>query len=103
MKNKKIYISLFILILILVISFNHIRSFTRSFLPHSTKIMIKEIFFGKEYLEEINFYRQLGYNQEKLPNGDCVEGSVINYHSSAPFYSFVAGILLRRKGGKAPI
>lgn len=30
--------------------------------------MIKEIFFGKEYLEEINFYRQLGYNQEKLPN-----------------------------------
>lgn len=39
--------------LILVVSFNQIRSFARSFLPYSVNVAIKEIFFGKKYLEEI--------------------------------------------------
>ena len=37
-------------------------------MSHEIKIYIKEIFFGKEYIKEVNFYRQLGYNQFNLPN-----------------------------------
>ena len=68
MKHKKIYISVIILVCVLIFNFNQIRVFSKSFLSHEIKIYIKEIFFGKEYLKEVNFYRQLGYNQLNLPN-----------------------------------
>ena len=68
MKHKKIYISVIILVCVLIFNFNQIRVFSKSFLSHEIKIYIKEIFFGKEYIKEVNFYRQLGYNQLNLPN-----------------------------------
>lgn len=70
MKNKYAYLGIgfFILFFILIFNFNQIRSFSKSFLSHQVKIYIKEIFFGKEYIREVNFYRQLGYNQFNLPN-----------------------------------
>jgi len=69
MKKKKylIFISIIFACLIVSVNFDLLRNFARSQLSHNHKIMIKEIFFGKKYLEEINFYRKLGYNRYQIP------------------------------------
>ena len=43
---------------------DNIRSFLKSNLPDTVKIKVKEIFFGKEYLEKIEYYSKLNYNQK---------------------------------------
>ena len=48
-------------------------SFARANLPHQYKVLVKEIFFGKKYLDEVNFYRQLGYNRFQLPQSQFVD------------------------------
>ena len=66
-KKYKIFISIIFVCLIIVANFDSLRNFARSQLSHNHKIIIKEIFFGKKYLEEINFYRKLGYNKYQIP------------------------------------
>jgi hypothetical protein len=46
---------------------DNIRSFLKSNLPDTVKIKVKEIFFGKEYLEKIEYYSKLNYNQKVFP------------------------------------
>jgi len=65
-KKKKLFIIL-ILLTIFFYNFDKIRSFARSTLPHGFKVQVKEIFFGKKYMDELNYYRKLGYNQKKIP------------------------------------
>ena len=71
--NYKILLTLILLIFIMIINFNKIRGYVRSNMPHDYKVFIKEIFFGKEYLEEISFYRKLGYNKFQIPKTQFVD------------------------------
>ena len=67
-QNIKILLTLiFLFFIIIIINFNEIRSLLRSNLSHNHKVFIKEIFFGKEYLAEISFYKKLGYNKFQIP------------------------------------
>ena len=72
-KKYKILLSLIFLFLIMIINFNEVRSFARSKLSDNHKILIKEIFFGKEYLQEISFYRKLGYNRFEIPKTQFID------------------------------
>ncbi len=72
-KTYKILLLLIFLFLIMIINFNEIRSFARSKLSDNHKILIKEFFFGKEYLEEISFYRKLGYNRFQIPKTQFID------------------------------
>ncbi len=67
LSKYKIFLMLIFLFFIILINFNEIRSFVRSNLSHNYKVFIKEIFFGKEYLAEIGFYKKLGYNKFQIP------------------------------------
>ena len=69
-KNKKKTIFLFlILIIIFIISsnLNLTRNFLRSNISPDIKNSFKELFFSKEYLEEIYFFKKINYNQKILP------------------------------------
>lgn len=66
-KNYIIFISIVFVCFVVLANFDSLRNFARSQLSHNHKIIIKEIFFGKKYLEEINFYRKLGYNRNQIP------------------------------------
>ena len=72
-KKYKILLSLIFIFLIMIINFNEVRSFARSKLSDNHKILIKEIFFGKEYLQEISFYRKLGYNRFEIPKTQFID------------------------------
>ena len=68
MSKKKIILFLLLLIAILVAaSFDNIRGNLRTYLPHNVKVYIKELFFGKQYIKEVQTYRLLNYNQKSLP------------------------------------
>ena len=68
MSKKKIILFLLLLIAILVaFSFDDIRGNLRTYLPHNVKVYIKELFFGKQYIKEVQTYRLLNYNQKSLP------------------------------------
>ena len=54
-------------------NFSEIRNFARSKLSHNHKVFIKELFFGKEYLEEISFYKKLGYNRFQIPQTQFID------------------------------
>ena len=73
LSNYKILLALIILFLIMIMNFNVIRGFVRSHMPHNYKVFIKETFFGKEYLEEISFYKKLGYNKFQIPKTQFVD------------------------------
>jgi len=65
---NKIKIPLFLLlIIVLFLNLDHIRSFLRLNLPPVIKIKTKELFFGKEYLKEIQYYKLINYNQKVFP------------------------------------
>jgi len=67
--NKK-FITIFvfgIIFLGIVFNFDQIRSTARSLLPVKIKIYVKELFFGKQFLKEIAYYRKINYNQKILP------------------------------------
>lgn len=64
---KKIIIIILIVIATIIFNLDNIRIFLRSNLSHNSKIFIKELFFGKQYIEEIKTYRLLNYNQKALP------------------------------------
>ncbi len=75
-KLNKIYISVLLLLFlsfIIVMNFSEIRNFARSKLSHNHKVFIKELFFGKEYLEEISFYKKLGYNRFQIPQTQFID------------------------------
>lgn len=65
-KLVKIFLSLFFTFIV-VYNFSNIRSILREHLPYSVKVKIKEVFFGKEYLDEIDYYKKLGYNVKIFP------------------------------------
>ena len=67
LSKYKILLTLIFLFFIIIINFNEIRNLLRSNLSHNHKVFIKEIFFGKEYLAEISFYKKLGYNKFQIP------------------------------------
>ena len=67
--KKIIFISLSITILVFLL-FSNISSFrvlAKNLLNDDTKIFIKKIFFGKKYIEEVDFYRSVFDNQKVLP------------------------------------
>ena len=61
-------LSSIILIFFLFFNIDGIRSYLKKNLSHETKIYIKKIFFGEEYLNEVFYFRSLNYNQKKLPH-----------------------------------
>ena len=68
--NKKKFIfftSVLVVLLLILVSLDKIRSSVRGYLPHDIKVLIKEKFFGKKYLEEVQIYRTSFYNQKILP------------------------------------
>ena len=72
-KTYKFILFLFISIFLIFLNFGELRNFARSNLSHDHKVLIKEIFFGKEYLEEISFYKKLGYNKFQIPKTQFVD------------------------------
>ena len=71
--NNKFLLSSILLIILIISNFDKVRSFARANLPHQYKVLVKEIFFGKKYLDEVNFYKQLGYNRFQLPQSQFVD------------------------------
>ncbi len=68
MNKKKItLILLFFIVVLITFNFNQVRSVLRANLPHNTKVFIKELVFGKQYISEIQTYRLSNYNQKSLP------------------------------------
>jgi hypothetical protein len=67
--KKLFFISFSIIVLFLILFFNisSLRIFAKNFLNSDTKIFIKKVFFGKKYLEEVEFYRSVNVNQKVLP------------------------------------
>ena len=72
-KTFKFILFLFILIFLVFLNFSELRNLARSNLSHDHKVLIKEIFFGKEYLDEISFYRKLGYNRFQIPQTQFID------------------------------
>ena len=72
-KTYKLILFLFILIFLIFLNFSEIRNFVRSNLSHDHKVLIKEIFFGKKYLDEISFYKKLGYNRFQIPQTQFID------------------------------
>ena len=65
-KLSKIFL-IFLFFFIVIFNFANIRSILRENLPHTVKVKIKEVFFGKQYLDEIDYYKKLGYNVKIFP------------------------------------
>ena len=67
--NKKIIILILLLLIAVLVAINldNIRSNLRTYLPHNVKVYVKELFFGKQYIKEVETYRLLNYNQKSLP------------------------------------
>ena len=65
-KLLKIFLTI-VFIFIVILNFDSIRASLRKNLPHTFKAKVKEIFFGKKYLGEIDYFRKLGYNVKILP------------------------------------
>jgi hypothetical protein len=66
-KNFKFFIFVLIFLLVVLVSFDKIRSTARNYLPDNIKFLIKKKFFGEKYLEEVALYRNSFYNQKVLP------------------------------------
>ena len=70
---KKKYILLIILLISFFVSFHNIdsiRFMMGMYLPTKTKVLIKELFFGKETIEKFRKYKEYGkmnFNQTLLP------------------------------------
>lgn len=62
-----IFLSITILGLLLFSNISSFRVLAKNLLNDDTKIFIKKIFFGKEYIEEVDFYRSIFKNQKVLP------------------------------------
>ena len=77
MKKKHFYIyTLTITILLSIVvflNFDNIRQLIRENLSSDTKIIIKRIFLGEKYLNEVNFYRKINYNQKIIPETQFVK------------------------------
>lgn len=75
LKLKNIIItSLILLIFILgLIFFDKIRSSFRALLPANTKVFVKELFFGKQFLDEVAYFRTANFNQKILPDSEFVK------------------------------
>ena len=56
-----------IVLLILFLNFNSLRQYLRNNLPDGVKVQVKELVFGKKYLNEISVYRKQNYNSKILP------------------------------------
>ena len=54
-----IFLSITILGLLLFSNISSFRVLAKNLLNDDTKIFIKKIFFGKEYIEEVDFYRSI--------------------------------------------
>ena len=68
MNKKKITsILIFFIVVLITFNFNQVRSLLRANLPDNTKVFIKELFFGQQYMSEIQTYRLSNYNQKSLP------------------------------------
>ncbi len=71
MKKLKLSTKPYLLILVLLIigyfNLDYLRAFARENLPYNVKIYIKTKFFGKKYLDEINYFKLSNYNQKILP------------------------------------
>jgi len=64
---NKIYFYLGFLILIFLLTIDSTREIARNNLPGNLKIKVKEIFFGKTYLNRIKTLNELNYNVALLP------------------------------------
>tara|TARA_B100001121_G_scaffold260266_1_gene239688 strand:+ start:1379 stop:2656 length:1278 start_codon:yes stop_codon:yes gene_type:complete len=68
MSKKYTFLLIFIFSLfILIYNFSNVRQYLKNNLPGNIKIYIKETFFGKKYIDEINTYRKQNYNLKLLP------------------------------------
>tara|TARA_B100001057_G_scaffold493667_1_gene588619 strand:- start:4591 stop:5874 length:1284 start_codon:yes stop_codon:yes gene_type:complete len=59
--------------LILIFNFDNIRQYLRDNLSSNAKIIIKRILLGEKYLNEVNFYRKINYNQKIIPETQFVK------------------------------
>ncbi len=68
MSKKYTFLLVFIFSLfVLIYNFSNVRQYLKKNLPGNIKIYIKEAFFGKKYIDEINTYRKQNYNLKILP------------------------------------
>ena len=65
--TKKLILASILILILILININFLRNALKENLSHDTKVFIKELFFGKTYMEEVFFYKSLNYNQKKLP------------------------------------
>ena len=68
MSKKYTFLLIFTFCLfVLIYNFNNLRQYLKTNLPNDIKISVKEAFFGKKYINEINTYRKQNYNLKILP------------------------------------
>lgn len=95
MKNKNIKLSLLGFVFFVTITsiyFSDIRELMRKILPHNTKVVIKELFFGEDFMNRVNTLKLMNYNQKVLPETqfekidlkkiklDITETGALHYH-----------------------
>ena len=70
---KKTNFIFFVIVFLIYINFNTVRDLAQKYLPSNFKIFIKNQFFGKKYLDDINYYKISNYNQKILPETEFLE------------------------------
>ena len=98
-KNLLLTLSITIIFLILIFfNLDNLRSYLKSNLPGSYKLTIKKIIFGQNYLDEVSYFRKLGYNVRKFPDTQFFELGIKKYKinditdSAESHYNLIKGI-----------
>ncbi len=98
-KNLLLILSIIIIFLILIFfNLDNLRSYLKSNLPGSYKLTIKKIIFGQNYLDEVSYFRKLGYNVRKFPDTQFFELGIKKYKinditdSAESHYNLIKGI-----------
>ena len=74
-KKTKIYGSVLLIAFLFINTYffqDSIRLSLKSLLPDNAKIYVKELFFGKQFLKEVSYFKNSNYNQKILPATEFV-------------------------------
>jgi hypothetical protein len=70
MKKKSVIFIIFIISISSLFFLEKIRDSAKTLLPSNLKVVVKELFFGKEFIEEVNYFKVSNLNQKIIPNSE---------------------------------
>jgi len=81
MKKRKIIGIIFILLIVGfgIVFLDQSRSLLRNILPSNLKVYVKEVFFGKQFLEEVKYFRISNFHMKILPNTEFLKLKLETY------------------------